>query len=275
MKETKTIAIVNYKGGTGKTTTTLNLGAALVNKGYKVLLIDFDGQGNLTKAVTGLKNIDSIKETIATALTVVMSGGNEAKLPVTSTYKENLDLVPCNVSMADTKTALIFAMARETILKRCLEVVKESKKYDYILIDNAPSVEIDFINSLVASDEALIVSSPDTFSTEGIQNLLLKYNSVKKYFNPQLKISGILINNVDLRNNFTKDMVKVIKNHFESIKVFNTLIPSSIRVKESQSESKAVIDYEKNNKVAEAFSFFVTEYLNSKEYKYSEEKIVG
>lgn len=274
MKETKTIAIVNYKGGTGKTTITLNLGAALVNKGYKVLLIDFDGQGNLTKAVTGLKNIDSIKETIATALTNIMSG-SEAKLPVTSTYKENLDLVPCNVSMADTKMALVFAMARETILKRCLEVVKESKKYDYILIDNAPSVEIDFINSLVASDEALIVSSPDTFSTEGIQNLLLKYNSVKKYFNPELTISGILINNVDLRNNFTKDMVKVIKNHFEKIKVFNTLIPSSIRVKESQAESKAVIDYEKNNKVAEAFSFFVTEYLNSKKYKYSEEKIVG
>lgn len=273
MKETKTIAIVNYKGGTGKTTTTLNFGAALVNKGYKILLIDFDGQGNLTKAATGEKNVDSIKETIATALSNMMSD-NEAKLPIIHTYKKNLDIVPCNVSMADTKTALVFAMARETILKRCLEKIKDSKKYDYILIDNAPSVEIDFINSLVAADEALIVSSPDTFSTEGIQNLLLKYNSVKKYFNPELTISGILINNVDLRNNFTKDMIQAIKNYFADIKVFNTLIPASVRVKESQAESKAVSDYEKNNKVAEAFSFFATEYQNDKDYKYPGEKIV-
>lgn len=274
MKETKTIAIVNYKGGTGKTTTTLNFGVSLVNKGYKVLLVDFDGQGNLTKAATGEKNVDRIKETITTSLNQIMHG-NKVKLPIKKTYKENLEIIPCNVTMADTKVGLILAMARETILKRTLEDIKNNGDYDYILIDNAPSVEIDFINSLVAADEVLIVSSPDTFSCEGIQNLLVKYLSVKKYFNHELEISGILINNVDMRNNFTKDMIKVIEVCFKDLKIFNTHIPRSIRVNESQAESKAVIDYEKNNKVAKAFDDFTNEYLESKKYEIENEKIVG
>ena len=274
MKKTQTIAVVNYKGGTGKTTTALNFGAELAEKGYKVLLIDFDGQGNLTKAATGEKNVDRIKETITTSLNQIMKG-NKVTLPITKTYKENLDIIPCNVTMADTKVGLILAMARETILKRTLEDVKNKGDYDYILIDNAPSVEIDFINSLVAADEVLIVSSPDTFSCEGIQNLLVKYLSVKKYFNHDLEISGILINNVDMRNNFTKDMIKVIKKYFEDLKIFKTHIPRSIRVNESQAESRAVGDYEKKNKVAKAFTDFTNEYLESKEYEIESEKIVG
>ena len=129
--------------------------------------------------------------------------------------------------MADTKAEITMALARETILKRVINKIKALEFYDYIVIDNAPSIEIDFINSLVSSDELVIISSSDTFSAEGISNLLKKYILIKNHFNAKLKISGILINNADLRTNFTKDMIKIITNHFKDINVFSTVIPAS------------------------------------------------
>lgn len=262
LKETKVLSIINYKGGTGKTTVTFNFARELSQRGYKVLLIDLDGQGNLTKFSNIAKNndIDTLKETISTSMLNIIRN-EEVNIPIYKTYIDTLDIVPCNINMADTKAEITMALARETILKRVVEKIKALKFYDYIIIDNAPSIEIDFINSLVCSDELIIISSPDTFSAEGISNLLKKYILIKNHFNKNLSIAGILINNADLRTNFTKDMIKVITNHFKDIKVFDTIIPSSIKVKEATAMNSAIGDYDKDNKVTLAFSFFTEEYL--------------
>lgn len=256
---TKIISIVNYKGGTGKTTTALNFGSELAGKGNKVLLVDFDGQGNLTKALGIIDNVDKLQTTISTMLHSVMNG-IDPELAIYKTYDDNIDLIPCNVQMADTKAELLLAMAREKILDRALSIVKQRMNYDYIIIDNAPSVEIDFINSLVASDEIIIVSSPDTFSAEGINNLLKKYESVVRVFNRDLKITGILVNNANTNTNFERDMILAIKETWKDIKVFQTVIPRSVRVKESQAMNKAIGIYEKKNPAAQAFKAFTEEY---------------
>lgn len=256
----KIISVVNYKGGTGKTTVTFNFARELSEK-YKVLLIDFDGQGNLSKISNVCKDVDLLDKTIASDLQQLIRS-DEVNINVYKTDNKNIDILPCNMHMADVKVEMLMTLSRETILKRFLHKIKELRYYDYVLIDNAPSVEIDFINSLSAADEMLIVAAPDTFSTEGIYNLLKKYEIVKKYFNKNIKISGILLNNVDLRTNFSKDMINLIKKHWSDINVFNTIIPSSIKVKEAQAMQKAVKEYEPQNKVAIAFSSFTDEYLS-------------
>ena len=255
------ISIVNHKGGVGKTTTTLNFGAELADRGYKVLLIDFDMQGNLTKA-SGLVNPDKITETIALSMDKIIDGQPCIDTKVFKTgISKNLDIIPCNVSMADTKLKLQLTIARETVLKRVICSVKKKYNYDYILIDNAPTIEIDFQNSLVASDEVLIVTNPDVFSSAGMVSLLREYSKVKTYFSDSLKVAGVLLNNVDSRTNFTKGMVEVIKNKWKELKVFETVIPSSIKVKESQAMKLPIKTVDKNNKVAIAFSSFTDEYL--------------
>ena len=263
LQKTKTISIINYKGGTGKTTVTFNFARELTKRGYKVLLIDLDGQGNLTKLANIANNndIDTLQETISTSMLNIIRN-EEVKIPLYKTYIDELDIIPCNIQMADTKAEITMALSRETILKRVINKIKALEFYDYILIDNAPSIEIDFINSLVGSDELVIISSSDTFSAEGIYNLLKKYMLIKNHFNEKLKISGILINNADLRTNFTKDMIKIITNHFKDINVFSNIIPASIKVKEATAMNKAIYDYDKDNKVSIAFSSFTDEYLN-------------
>ncbi|MDY2960001.1 MAG: ParA family protein [Hornefia sp.] len=259
----KVIAVVNHKGGVGKTTVTLNFGAELAERGYKVLLIDFDMQGNLTKGI-GIGNCDKLKDTIASAMDQIMCGENgKCNIKIYPTdISGNLDIVPCNVSMADTKLKLQLAMARETVLKKVISNIEKKYAYDYIIIDNAPTIEIDFQNSLVASDEVLIVTNPDIFSTEGMVSLLREYTKVRTYFNKtRLKIAGILINNADGRTNFTKDMIKAVKSTWGDLKVFDTIIPQSVRVKESQANQISIKGYEKKNKVAIAFSSFTDEYL--------------
>lgn len=261
MKRAKIMSVVNYKGGTGKTTVTYNFAKELVDRKNKVLLIDLDGQGNLSK-LSGITNdVDSLKDTVASMLRDIIYAKSEVNLSIYKTNVDGIDIIPCNVLMADTKTELMLAMSRETALYRLLEGIKELNYYDYILIDNAPSVEIDFINSLVASDEILIIASPDTFSTEGTYNLLKKYELVKKHFNKELKIAGILINNADLRTKFTKDMVEIIKRHWQDIYVFNEVIGSSIKVREATAMQMPISTYDKNNKVAISFSLFTDEYL--------------
>lgn len=258
----KVISVVNHKGGVGKTTVTFNFGAELVHRRYKVLLIDFDMQGNLTKGA-GIKNGDKLKDTIAHSMDLIIDG-NTCEPGILNTGIENLDIVPCNVSMADTKLKLQLAMARELVLDKVIKNIKRKYDYDYILIDNAPTIELDFQNSLVASDEVLIVTNPDIFSTEGMASLLREYTKIRMYFNKEnLKIAGILINNADGRTNFTRDMIKAVKTIWkDNMNVFDTIIPQSVRVKESQASHQPIRRYDKNNKVALGFSSFTDEYLS-------------
>lgn len=163
--------------------------------------------------------------------------------------------------MADTKIALNIAMARETMLKLFIDKIKEIKEYDYILIDNAPSIEVDFQNSLVASDEVLIITEADEFSTDGMESLLKQLAKIKSFFNPKLKVAGILINKADFRTNLCKDMVMAIRELFGKLRVFNTVVPASVKLKESQIMKVSIKTYDKDNAVTKAIFSFTDEYL--------------
>lgn len=264
----KVITVANQKGGVGKTTTVLNFGAELARRNRKVLLIDFDSQGNLTKA-SGItkKSVDTIPHTIADSINDCIDG----KAPLLQKGRIKLDgdvgmdILPCNISMAQTKLKLSFAMAREGMLKKITDELKKS--YDYILIDTAPSLDVDMVNALVAADELIITTTPDTFSTSGTGALYDSWKKVRDNLNNNLIIAGVLINCVDKRSNFTRDMIEVIRGSWakKEITTFEEVIPLSVKVKEGQAIGKVISDYSHDNPVSKAYSFFTDEYLRKVE----------
>ena len=262
----KVISIVNHKGGVGKTTTAFNFAAELAARNKRVLLIDFDMQGNLSSAL-GIKENESLDGSISDAIEDAITGNEDGLISIYNYPDEvNLDIIPCDIRMANTLLKLNSMIARELYLKMVINRINKDEtytNYEYCIIDCAPSVMIDFQNALVASDEILIVANPDTFSTSGMSSLLREYKNVAKYFNPNLNIAGVLINNVDNRTVFTKAMVSQIKEYWKDLNVFDTVIPASIRVKESVLAHLPVFLYEPQNPVSRAFSDFTDEYLGN------------
>lgn len=261
---TKVITVSNQKGGVAKTTTSLNFAVELGNREYKVLLIDFDTQGNLSRASGAFKgeNIDLLEDTIATSINDLIND-NDFGLYIYKTGNKNVEIIPCNISMAQTKMMLSLALARESMMKKIVERIKRFNSFDYIIIDSAPSLDIDLINCFVASDEVLITATPDTFSLSGTKALIDSINKVKNNLNSNLKIAGVLVTQVDRRTNFAKDMVYTLRGIWgNEIDIYNTEIPISVKIKESQAVGMAISEYEKNNKVAVAYSSFTDEYLN-------------
>ena len=259
----KVIAVANQKGGVGKTTTTLNMGAGLMLKGKRVLMVDFDQQANLTLNC-GVRDFDDLKESIATAMEAVIDDETEV-MPQIFEYRNSggiarVDFIPSNIEMAKINLELVQVMAREFVLKKLLEPLKD--RYEYILIDCAPSLSVDLINALVAADEVLIVMTPGKFSTSGTEQLIKSINKTKRNLNANLEIAGVLFNRVDRRNNFTKDIIESMRSTWgQDIRIFDTEIPNSIRIDESQSMGEYIAEYEPNNKVAMAYEAFVEEYL--------------
>lgn len=265
----KVISVVNHKGGVGKTTVSFNFAAELARRGKRVLLIDFDMQGNLSSAF-GIKEQERKGFTIADLIEreVACQMGSELRI-----FQEKfdggrytIDIIPCNIDMGDTLLRLNARMAREFCLQMVLnsveeEILKYGKAYDYVIIDCAPSILVDFQNALVASNELLIVANPDIFSTSGMSSLLREYKNVVRCLNPNLKVAGVLINNVDARTNFTKAMVNQIQDSWKNLRVFKTVIPASIRVKESVLAHLPMCVYEPENPVSKAYSDFTDEYL--------------
>lgn len=257
---TKIIAIANQKGGVGKTTITLNFGKSLALLGNKVLLVDFDSQGNLSNSC-GIVDVDSMDHTIADCILGYIKGEAEKELPIHS-YGENLDFIPSNIMQSTANLMMINEMAREQILKNILSKVQG--EYDYILIDCAPSLSVDLINALTAADEVLVITTPSQFSTKGTQQLQRSIKKVQRSINPKLRIAGVLFNRVDRRTRFAKSVVEVVQEDWgRDTKVFETEIPVSIRVEESQSMGKAMADYEDDNKVTKSFFSFTDEYLRA------------
>ena len=251
---TKVISIINFKGGVGKSTVTLNLGEQLSHNN-KVLLIDFDGQGNLTRFAGREEEI-----TIVDALDKIVERKTAINHPIQK-INDNLDLIGCNISKESWMNKIVSEIARETILKRYIQILKRECNYDYILIDNAPSVNLDFQNALVASDSYIIVTEPELGSTDGIATVQNIIQQVKEFYNDDLKALGIIFNKVDERTNLHNMMQEHIRDGWnESIYIFETRLPRAIAVGESQLLAKPIGVYAPNSKIGKAFKQLADEF---------------
>lgn len=259
------IAVVNQKGGTGKTTTCENLGVGIANTGKKVLLIDTDPQASLTISL-GYPKPDDLYPTLSTLMTKVMQDEDLKPKEGVLHHKEGVDLIPSNIELSGLEVSLVNAMSRETILKQYLDTVK--KEYDYVLLDCMPSLGMLTINALAAADNVLIPVQAQYLPAKGLEQLLQTINKVRKQINPKLKIEGILLTMVDSRTNYAKDISNLIRETYGGkLKVFSADIPRSVRAEEISAEGKSIFVHDPKGKVAEAYKKLTKEVLDNGEKK--------
>lgn len=256
----KVTAVVNQKGGVGKTTTTVNLGSALAAQGKKVLVVDLDPQGSLTVSL-GFDDNDNISTTIATLMAMTME---EDILPEKENYIIRagcMDLIPCNIELSAIEVSLVNAMSRELILKSVLQGIRE--EYDYILIDCSPSLGMLTINALAACDSVLIPVTPEYLSAKGLELLLRNIIRVKKRLNPNITIDGILLTMFVERTKLSKEIMEMIEEAYGGqIHLFESRIPKSVQVGYSILHNKSILEFNKKNKVSIAYEEFAKEVLN-------------
>ena len=248
----KTIAICNQKGGTGKTTTSVNLSAALASVEKKILLIDMDPQGNTTSGVGVNKN--DIKSSAYDILV------HKAKISdvIVKTAFLGLDLVPCNINLTGAEIELVGALSRETRLKKAIDSIKD--QYDYIFIDSPPSLGLLTLNALVAADAILIPIQCEFYALEGVSQLVHTIELIKDGLNANLEIQGVLMTMADFRTNLTNEVINEIKGYFKE-KVYNTVIPRNIRLSEAPSFGKPINFYDPSSVGAIKYKELALEFL--------------
>ncbi len=244
----KVISITNQKGGVGKTTTAINLGASLAVYGKKVLIIDMDPQANATSGLNVERDI---------CIYHALIGKKSLKSIITPTDTENLFIVPSNISLIGAEVELVDHENKERILR---QLIKDLSGFDYVLIDCPPSLGLLTINALVASDSVLVPVQCEYFAMEGLAQLLHTINLVKKTFNPALKIEGILLTMHDKRNNLSKQVEMELKRHFPRY-IFKTLIPRNVRLSEAPSFGKSILAYDIKSKGSKSYLSLAREVL--------------
>ena len=263
MSKATVMAVVNQKGGTGKTTTCENLGIGLAREGKRVLLIDTDPQGSLTIAL-GHSRPDDLPVTLTDLMAKVMQDQPLAPKEGILSHEEGVELVPANITLSGLEVSLVNAMSRETVLKQYLETVKDS--YDFILLDCMPSLGMLTVNALAASDQVLIPVQANYLSAKGLEQLLQTVNKVKRQINPKLRIEGILLTMVDYRTNFAKEISTLIRDTYGGrLKVYDADIPRSVRAAEISAEGVSIFKHDPGGKVAEAYQSLTKEVMANAE----------
>lgn len=259
MSDCKVICIANSKGGVGKTTTAINLSAALAQEGRRVLAIDADPQGDLSVSF-GYKNQDQLEITLASKLANVIQDNELYPFEGILKTGEGVDLLPSNLELASMDMNLINVMCRESTLKTYIDRVKG--RYDYIVIDCMPSLGMITLNALTASDSVIIPVQAQYLPAKGMTDLLQTINRVQRRLNPDLKVEGVLLTLVDGRTNMAKETASAIRNTFGShLRIFNTSIPMGVKAAEASAEGMSILKYAPSSPVAEAYKDFSKEVI--------------
>lgn len=251
----KVIAISNQKGGVGKTTTAINLGASLAYLGKKVLLVDSDAQGNATSGLgvnKAEKEGKDIYSVLVDALPIVDT--------IVPTSRENLFLVPATIHLSGAEMELYAVTNRERLLKQALAPIKDD--YDYILIDCPPALGALTLNAFTAADSVLIPVQCEYYALEGLGQLWNTIRLVHQHFNKDLDIEGVLLTMLDVRTNLGAEVVEEVRTYFKE-KVYDTVIVRNVKLSEAPSYGKAIIDYDSKNKGAQLYLDLANEVLGN------------
>lgn len=252
----KIIAIVNQKGGVAKTTTAINLSAAIAQRGHHTLLVDLDPQGNATSGL----GID--RRQIEHCVYDLLINDAPLEAVLLHTDYQQLDLIPATIQLAGAEVELVSAISRENRLRQILRPQKE--RYDYIFIDCPPSLGLLTINALSAADRALLPLQCEYYALEGVTQLLNTYEMIRKNLNPDLEIEGVLLTMFDARTNLSSQVADEARNYFER-KVYDTQISRSVRLSEAPSHGLPGIIYDPKSRGAVEYQALADEFLTRQE----------